>query len=588
MPMTAKIVNVCAAALLASCAALVPAHGQQASVVPVPLSLDQPATPAASATPFSLTAPATAAVTVETAPNTVDERALRYYASQNDVAHMAAEIRRLKATSPSWSPPADLMAGAAPPKDEKELWDLFAEGRFEDIRQRVAARRAEDPQWRPSSDFIAKFDRAQLRAALVNASNAGQWQTVLVLAGRDNGLLVCSNIDAVWRVAEAFAKVGNLDRANAAYRYVLASCTSPADRYATVQKASVLVPAPALEALLALGQVGLDGKNEFEGVRADILRNRIGKAAAKEAGAVPPSPAELQSFEQAAKLAAAAGDQQLLGWYYYSQGQFDVAAGWFAGALAIDQKPKSAEGLTLALREGGKLAEAEEIGFKWQSADPLVAKAYVETVAKALTATPPVALPEDRLARFETVLDASHSAVGAQVYGWYLFKGNAFKPAADWFGKSLTWSPSEEAAMGLAVTDLRLKDLAGARVVVQTYAAKFPRLAELERATVKVRIARGPARHGSGGGGGDKATSQILALYKAGRYQDAVAAMDGSAARRPEPRDLSVLRGWALVQSGELQKAQAVFARLDKDQSTVETRKAINVIRARSLPPGLL
>ena len=57
------------------------------------------------------------------------------------------------------------------------------------------------------------------------------------IAAQNNNLLVCTDVDAIWRVAEALAQVDDKEKAFDAYRYVLANCAKPEERLATVKKA---------------------------------------------------------------------------------------------------------------------------------------------------------------------------------------------------------------------------------------------------------------------------------------------------------------------------------------------------------------
>lgn len=580
-----------AAALLATTAALAQKAPQPllaaaptdlVAAAPAPLMLAPPGStaPTTGGAAFSL-APATAPAAPAAAG--VDERALRYYAAQNDVAHMAAEIRRLRAANPGWQPPTDLSGGGPAPVDEQPLWDLFAAGRFDQIRQMVARRRAENPAWQPSAEFVAKFDQAQLRTALIAASDAHQWSSVIALAGHDANLLTCANIDTIWRVAEALGKTGAAPRALEAYRYVLANCQDPAQRYATMQKASLVVPASSLDGLIAMGGIGADGRAEFDGIRLDLLRTRLGKAASGEMAA--PTAAEVDGFEQAVRGTPNAGDEQLLGWYLYARKDFDKAADWFKAALQDSgqegsqpsDRAKSAEGLTLALRETGKLQDAETFGYENRQAGPLVSKAYVETVIKSLLAQPAVAMEPERLSRFEAVVDEDRSAPGAQVYGWYLFRQERFADARGWFAKSVAWTPSEDAAIGLALASQRLQDRAGFQAAIAQYGPSYPKVAALKGSDGPVRrFGKGGPRRG-GSDNWDASADEIVKLYQRGKYRAAMAALDARAATKKEPGGLKVIRGWTLYQRGDLKGAHQVFEAADNTQSTKATREGMNL-----------
>src|SRR5690349_18272827 len=70
----------------------------------------------------------------------VDESALRYFASQGDTRRVNAEIARLRALYPNWTPPSDLsqLSGSpgAPPPDPliERLWNLYREDRIAEVR----------------------------------------------------------------------------------------------------------------------------------------------------------------------------------------------------------------------------------------------------------------------------------------------------------------------------------------------------------------------------------------------------------------------------------------------------------------------
>src|SRR5690606_35167701 len=78
--------------------------------------------------------------------NLVDESALRYFARQGDQKRLEAEIARLRALYPNWTPPADPLL--SPPGVDAQLdaiWMLYSQGRYAEARQAIAQRQSEDP-----------------------------------------------------------------------------------------------------------------------------------------------------------------------------------------------------------------------------------------------------------------------------------------------------------------------------------------------------------------------------------------------------------------------------------------------------------
>ena len=270
---------------------------------------------------------------------------MRYFAGQGDLARVAAEIKRLREKHPGWEPPQDLFAQSGNSEFEKPLWDLFAQHDYDGVRAGIAAIQDKNPGWQPSSDLTDKLAFAEANDKLVKASDAQQWGDVIDIAAANKMLLTCADVDAIWRTAEALAHTDDEPRALEAYRYILTSCAKREERLATVQKASQILKSPEdLETLLRMGRRLPNGTSEFESVRLDLIRQKLGDAAAGKAGPEA-SQAEIDALAAHARNANDRNDQQLLGWFAYSRKDFVQAETWFAMALRPGPDPKAAEGL---------------------------------------------------------------------------------------------------------------------------------------------------------------------------------------------------------------------------------------------------
>ncbi|MCW6508393.1 hypothetical protein [Lichenifustis flavocetrariae] len=556
---------------------------QQASQSPFILELAKPASTETAGAP-------------KQASKEVDTSALRYYASQNDLTRVAAEIRLLRSQHPNWEPPQDLFTDSRSMIDEQPLWDLFAKHDLAGLHAAMDAERQKNPDWQPSADLATKIQLAEAHDQLVAASNAKQWGDVLDVASNNRGLLVCGDVDALWRTAEALKQTGDEARASDAYRYVLTSCDNPAERLATMQKASAVLTAPgAVDGLMALGRRGRDGRNEFDVLRFDAVRTRIGDAAAGKAGASL-TPAEVDQLASYANSSRSAPDAQLLGWYQYSRKAFPEAETWFRSALAIKADPKSSEGLALTLREEGKLAEALDLAMSSRDLAPDNRKAFIQVMSGLLTATtPPVTPKPDQIAAFVTAVDTAKDAVGAQAYGWSLMKAKQVAAAETWFQKSMSWQPSQDAAIGVMVSAKQLKDERTVATLMTTYKTQYPRLAELEEAmrprptAKRVRVAKGghaPRSSGSGGEGWDANATAIVDTYKSGNYDQALAMMDARrGTKSAEPHGLAIIRGWAQYHKGDWEGAQRTFEMAQQKSPGNDSETGLRIIRQGYLPP---
>ena len=567
---------------------------------PAPWRAARPAAPA----PFVLAPPKPASTPDAEAdaaakPGEIDLSALRYYAGQNDLGRVSAEIRLLRASHPDWEPPTDLFSDGSGGLDEQPLWDLMARHDFAGVHARMEDMRRDKPDWQPSTDFAGKLVLAEAHDGLARASDAHDWNGVIAAATATPALLTCADIDALWRTAEALARTGDEARAVSAYRYVLSNCPAPDMRLATVQKASGLLTSPeSLQGLVDMGARGPDGRGEFDRVRGDLVRRRVGEATADPAAAAP-SPQDLATLSASAATPAGADDAQLLGWYGRSRKDYAGAERWFRTALAQGQSAKAAEGLVLTLRDAGNLPEARRLAAQYAGLDPLNRKLLVELQSAGLADPKAPALSRDEVSALGKAVEDLKSSDGAQALGWNLFKAGDIAGAEGWFKKSAEWEANESAAVGLIVAAHRLHHAADYAARVAQYRAVYPRVAELEtvmrprpgagRATRQVAHAeRGHAKPNvrvasrdaapREAGGWDRDADDIIKTYNAGQYDAAVSKLEQRRQTRAEPRGLSVVRGWAMFHKGDWEGAKQVFSGLDKGSYSQERMEGLRVI----------
>lgn len=440
----------------------------------------QPAAPAAEQAEFELAqAPAVPGrpATPASPPGLsqkVDETALRYFASQGDTRRYEAELARLRALYPEWKPPTDLSSPlpAGDPELER-VWKLFAEGKFGEARAAIAQRSSADPNWQAPADLIAQLDRAEAGLRLVNASNARQWEQVIRIGTEAPALLTCANVDALWRVAEAFVQTGAPERARDAYAYVLTNCTNPAERVGTMQKALGGLSEALVAPLLAQ-----EKQSEFSSIRDEIARRHIGKAA--EEPTLTATPDELRRIEALANAATTPDDAILLGFYSFRHNDPAKAVTWFQTALARNGGAKAAEGAVLALGAQQKYQEAETLGAQWLEAGPANRKAYLDVATALIAQEPAPRLERPVIERIARTVGIDRYAPGGAALGWYAYNSGQITPAETWFETALAWDRSyEPAAYGLALVHQRLRDQAALRAIIAEWRNRSPRIAEL-------------------------------------------------------------------------------------------------------------
>jgi cellulose synthase operon protein C len=407
----------------------------------------------------------------------VDETALRYFARQGDTRRLNAEITRLRSIYPDWSPPADPLQ--APPVADPQLdnmWRLYAQGHYAEARAAIAARQSADAKWTPPKDLIERLDLADTRERLINASDAKQYGVVIQLAASTPDLRTCGDVDVLWRVAEAFAASDRDSRAVDAYRYILTNCTNANERLATMQKASTLLPRSALDDLLALGHGGPEG-DEFQSVREDIARREV--AAAGAAGSAKVSDADIAVLEKAASRDQSPTDPLLLGWYWLRHDDVVKAEQWFRTSFDRKKAAEAAEGLSLALIELKRPADAEAILAPWRE-EAAAQKTYLAAISNLLSVQPPPVIAPEVLSRIVETIAKQRDATGAQLLGWYSRAYRQDETAARWFATGLAWNPNDEpSAYGLAITDFSLNRRAALAALQRVWSSRSLRIAAL-------------------------------------------------------------------------------------------------------------
>ncbi|MBY5662186.1 cellulose synthase [Rhizobium leguminosarum] len=410
----------------------------------------------------------------------VDESALRYFASRGDKVRLQAEISRLQALYPNWVPPADPLA--VPQNGDKQLeamWQLYSDGRYAELRKAVADRQAADAGWQPPADLLDRLDVAEARARLVNASDLKQYATVVDIAAATPSLLTCSEVDVLWRVAEAFIQTERTQRGQDAYTYILKNCTNPAERQATVEKASTLLAYQPMQVLLARERPAADGNKEFDAIRDNLARRFMAEGDDDPNLAIAPD--YIARLEKLAETEGLASDALLLGWYQLRRNNDADAEKWFRAARAKQDSATASQGLALALIARKAPEEAEEVMFRWRTDSEDATSTYLAATANLMALQPPADLAEDVLHRIAGEVIARKYVPTAQQFGWYARSLNQFQTAARWFETALAWKPDDEpSAYGLVITREQLSDRNGVLDLQRAWAGRSSRITNLE------------------------------------------------------------------------------------------------------------
>lgn len=414
----------------------------------------------------------------------VDESALRYFASQGDTRRVNAEIARLRALYPNWTPPSDLSqlsggaAAAAPDPLIERLWNLYREDRIAEVRAAIAERQTSDPNWKAPEELVAALETVEARRRLTNASDTGQWRTVLQVATEAPSLLTCVNVDVLWRVAEAFARTDQPNRTRDVYTYLLQNCANPGERLATLQKALTLLPEQQVAALLQFERKTGESPDDFSSIRDELARRRVERASLDSK--MTASAEDLAVVERLIQNTNESGPVLILGWYNFHHGSPARALDLFKTALDRNAGAKAAEGYAMSLRALERISDAEAFAYEWRERAPENMKIYLDVATALLSQDPPPRLEPQVLTRIVPVVTAQRFSDAAQALGWYSYNTQQIRTARDWFRTALNWKADDEAsAYGLALTTQRLNDRAGFNAVVAQWRSRSQRIADL-------------------------------------------------------------------------------------------------------------
>lgn len=515
--------------------------------------------------------------TSASAPLPADLSALRYFARRGDTVRLQAETARLRALYPNWVPPKDPLADQQSGDPQTDaMWKLFSEKRFDDVRKAIAERKKTESAWQVPDDLAAMLKQAEVREALAKASDLKQYANVIETASKNPDLLTCNDVDTLWRVAEAFAKTGRTERSRDAYGYILKNCTVPAERIATVQKASSLLSLTMLDELLAMEKPDAVGKPEFDGLRNDLARRFVAEATDKPNVLLPNI--WLERLRTLAETGQNASDALLLGWYNFRRNVSGEAEKWFRFAHEKQDSASASQGLALIMQSRKDFAGAEQVMYAWRNSSDEAKSSYFAAATNLLAQVPPIAIQSDVLERMATETASAKDADTAQQFGWYARTFQQPQLALKWFELALSWKPDDErSAYGVAITADELKMPEEVRRIQALWAARSPRIANLGERTPPPTPSVEQLRKGTsekiaaseaGKDGSGRATSS---RRRAGSGSNTVACPSLMTARNLT-QDESLAQGWCLMKANRAAEAVEAFDHaLSSDQAKVRS-----------------
>jgi tetratricopeptide (TPR) repeat protein len=455
-------------------------------------------------------------------PDERDLQALRFYINENNEQAIRSELRRLQVQFPEWSPPDDLsnLNRDVPPGLVDGIYQLIAREDFAGARDRIEDATRTYPNWTPSADLLQTLSLAEAQREFTAAVDAGNSQAAIRIARATPALLVCERVNNAWLLAEQYQAVGQTDTARGIYRGVADSCTTPDVLVATLEKSASVSNAAQLQEMAALM------RNTAPGVAAQInaveTRLLAGLGAAPAPGAAP------------AEAPAAAGVPVT-----------DATRPEARPATLGQPRPAPAQApasRTMAAPAPAGAARAAPSGGGGAGYNAVLAAAQAGDWRRCLSLATGAKQPEIVSQR-----------------GWCNFNIDRpmqalkdFRAAAS---STRDGNLQRDSLYGMALTMLRMNMVdQAASVAAQTHFTPEQRL-EIE---TEILDKRG------------------VAAYERGDYRRAIAYFDEVERLTGRMRrDLAMLKGYAYLNSGQRDRARALFQMLHDQMATAESRRAL-------------
>ncbi len=405
-----------------------------------------------------------------------DETALRYYAAQNQMKRVAAEIERLRRLYPSWRPPETLVEPASTStEDEQPLWDLFGADRLTELRAAIEERKQSEPDWRPSKELTDKIARKGLRQRLMGLWREGNLDELLNSVNRDGFGGDRADVDLQWTIAEAYARMKRTDDALAIYQSLMRTLIDSNERMATIRKAMDTLRITDVEPLFASLTSDDQGRTELASLSNDITRARISAYLHDERAERIPD-GEFKAFQDHVRGQDDPNQVGLVAWYYLKNKSGRDALEWFKVSLERGGDAMIAHGLANALRELDLRREAEEVAFAWRTALINNSILFIDVLENELTKPSPPYIEPERLMRYAQVTMDMASGEGAQALGWYAYNTCQYEASREWFERAVAWYPKEATVYGLVLASQRSKRQKEVFELANRYDGLFPKV----------------------------------------------------------------------------------------------------------------
>ncbi|WP_226783199.1 hypothetical protein [Oceaniglobus trochenteri] len=189
-------------------------------------------------------------------PTESDLLALRFYMAEGNEQAVESELRRLQLQYPDWTPTEDLteVARDVPADTIDRLYRMIEAGDYNGVRTLIDSTRQSFPDWSPSEELLQTLAVAEAQTRFTTAVETADADAAIRIARGNPALLRCERVNNAWLLAEQYQSLGEDNSALAVYRSVLRSCDTTDVLLATLEKSAAIADVPTLAEFAGLAR----------------------------------------------------------------------------------------------------------------------------------------------------------------------------------------------------------------------------------------------------------------------------------------------------------------------------------------------
>lgn len=322
--------------------------------------------------------------------------------------------------------------------DERPLWRLLQNEQFETLQVEIDRLRSKYKKWQPPQELLDFLRQARLRNEIDQAIQNGDMARLVQLGDRHPDVFACEHVDWAWVLAEAQAKLKQMDALSLTLHRLIPGCNEQ-DRLATIYKAKSWLSDDMREALLEREAQAIrsdEGESKFRRLRYDERMEKLLIAYQTENKRLFHS--LLQQLSGDIEHYRDADAALLSGWHYFNEQETGIAERWFNKALAWKPGINDAyRGLALSAMQDKRFTDAKHFAEALPDSNE-GKQQLLRSIASAMKPKPRFMALAGGETNTGTTYSAAYAGIIAPIHSRFGGLGNGF--VQRWWVDRVTYS----------------------------------------------------------------------------------------------------------------------------------------------------